>query len=159
MGGRVVWMALQVRGGRVGSLPEPPPPDLGLVSHQSPPGVLGLVAVAGPVGPADQDVLHAVALRPGTAALRLAWQPYLVDHVLPVAPLRQWTVSLTREVRGLLAFSPDVLNDVSHALTRTLDHGQRDRLPDDIRRHLAHLGLPTELPRAARARAPPAQAV
>jgi hypothetical protein len=30
--------------------------------------------------------------------------------------------------------------------------------PDEIRRYLAHLGLPTELPRAARARAPPAEA-
>jgi hypothetical protein len=30
--------------------------------------------------------------------------------------------------------------------------------PDEVRRYLAHLGLPTELPRAARARAPPAQA-
>jgi signal transduction histidine kinase len=74
LGGRVVWMALQVRGDRVGSLPEPPPPDLVRVSHESSPGVLGLVAVAGPVGPADQDVLQAVALRLGTAALRLAWQ-------------------------------------------------------------------------------------
>jgi hypothetical protein len=30
--------------------------------------------------------------------------------------------------------------------------------PDEIRRYLTHLGLPAELPRSARARAPPAQA-
>jgi hypothetical protein len=54
-----------------------------------------------------------------------------VDNVLPVAPFRQWTVSLPWEVRGLLAFRPDVLNDVSRAVTRTLNHGQGDRLPDD----------------------------
>jgi hypothetical protein len=43
----------------------------------------------------------------------------------------EWTVSLPWEVRGLLAFRPDVVNAVSRIVTRTLNHWQRDRFPDD----------------------------
>jgi hypothetical protein len=37
-------------------------------------------------------------------------------------------VSLPWEVRGLLAFRPNVLNAVSRVVTRTLNHWQLDRL-------------------------------
>ena len=74
---------------------------------------------------------------------------YLVDHVLPRAPYRQWTLSLPHDIRLLVIRNPDLLSRVVQLFLRAIF------APLVIEKILTHLGLPTSLPPVAPSRAPP----
>jgi hypothetical protein len=52
---------------------------------------------------------------------------HLVDHVLPRAPYRQWTLSLPRKIRLLVIRNPTLLSQVLSVFLRTLFNYQRRR--------------------------------
>ena len=56
---------------------------------------------------------------------------HLVDHVLPVAPYRQWTLSLPHDIRLLVIRNPDLLNRVLQLFLRAVFAYQRRRARKD----------------------------
>ena len=56
---------------------------------------------------------------------------HLVDRVLPVAPYRQWTLSLPHDVRLLVIRNPDLLSCVLRSFLRTVFAYQRRRARQD----------------------------
>jgi hypothetical protein len=56
---------------------------------------------------------------------------HLVDHVLPLAPYRQWTLSLPHDIRLLVIRNPDLLSRVLQLFLRTVFAYQRRRARQD----------------------------
>ena len=56
---------------------------------------------------------------------------HLVDHVLPVAPYRQWTLSLPHDIRLLVIRNPDLLSKVLQLFLRAVFAYQRRRARQD----------------------------
>ena len=75
---------------------------------------------------------HGRALCPSCMARRMAdVAAHLVDHVLPVAPYRQWTLSLPHDIRMLVIRNPDLLSRVMNLFLRAVFAYQRRRARHD----------------------------
>ena len=69
---------------------------------------------------------------PSCMARRMAdTAAHLVDHVLPLAPYRQWTLSLPHDVRLLVVRNPDLLGRVLQLFLRAVFAYQRRRARQD----------------------------
>jgi len=72
------------------------------------------------------------SLCPSCQARRMAdIAAHLVDHVLPVAPYRQWTLSLPHDIRLLVIRNPDLLSRVLQLFLRAVFAYQRRRARQD----------------------------
>jgi hypothetical protein len=68
------------------------------------------------------------AICPSCVARRMADKAaFLVDHLLPLAPYRQWTLSLPRHIRFKLARDGELLSRVLKAFVRAVFSWQRRR--------------------------------
>ncbi|MCZ8100479.1 MAG: IS91 family transposase, partial [Burkholderiales bacterium] len=51
---------------------------------------------------------------------------HLVDHVIPLVPVRQWVLSLPIPLRLLLAAQPELVTPVQGVVQRVLERHLRD---------------------------------
>ena len=59
---------------------------------------------------------------------------HLVDHVLPVVPMRQWLLSLPYSLRTMLGYDPELLGVVLRVFMRAVSGWIRDRVREKVRR-------------------------
>ena len=57
---------------------------------------------------------------------------HLVDHVLPVVPIRQWVLSLPYSLRTMLGYDPELLGVVLRVFMRAVSGWIRDKVREKV---------------------------
>ena len=57
---------------------------------------------------------------------------HLVDHVLPVVPIRQWVLSLPYSLRMMLGYDPELLGVVLRVFMRAVSGWIRDKVREKV---------------------------